>query len=335
MEELGNTVPAAEGLVDAENLSKESAATVCLNCGATLSGAYCSQCGQKNIPRRQTLGELVENFIGSFFSYESKFFRTVKFLLLKPGFLALEYTSGRRERYYHPARMYVFISFVYFLLFFSLPDGEDRNDVIQNDDVVLADSIDRVVDSASNKNNFKFGLTSEDFDSREAYDSAQATLPEPERDGWLMRKLQYRSIELQQEYRDDEKRFGNDFADSFGANSPKIFFFLLPVFALLLKLLYIRKDFYYSEHLVQSIYFYNFFFAIGSISMLIELVPGMSWIDDVTILVVFIYFLIAMKKMYGQSWRKTVVKFMILTIAFSFCIGIGLFVNLFFTLLFI
>ena len=122
MDELGKSFPVAEGMVDAEEGSKPKPHNeLCLNCGAKLIDSFCHHCGQKDIPRRQTLGELFSNFISSFWSYEGKFFLTTKYLITKPGFLTVEYNAGRRESYYHPARMYVFISFVFFLFLFSLP----------------------------------------------------------------------------------------------------------------------------------------------------------------------------------------------------------------------
>ena len=119
MDGLDKSLPPAEGMVDAEQAGKISTDSIrhCLNCNTQLYDAYCPHCGQKDIPKRQTLGELLTNFVSSFWSYESKFFRTCQYLLFKPGFLATEYTAGRRERYYHPARMYVFMSFIFFLLF--------------------------------------------------------------------------------------------------------------------------------------------------------------------------------------------------------------------------
>lgn len=324
MQDLGNSMPLAEGMIDAESGNKNTdLSDTCLNCGSQLTGTYCSQCGQKNIPKRQTLGELFENFLGSFFSYESKFFRTIKFLLIKPGFLAKEYNAGRRERYYHPARMYVFISFIYFLLFFSLPDKDDQDNAIDNDGDVTTDTT----------GNFNFSLTSEEYRSKSAYDSVQATLPENERDGWLIRKIQYRALELNEKYLKSKGEFISDFGESFSSNTPKVLFFLLPIFALLLKLLYIRRDFYYSEHLVLSIYFYNFFFAVGVITILLELIPGLDWISVVTAILVVAYLFRAMKNVYKQSLGKTILKFMLLSSSFLICLGIGLIINLAVTLL--
>jgi hypothetical protein len=328
MQDLENTMPLSEAAVDAEQGGENPDGTkVCLNCGQELTGKYCSQCGQKDIPKRQTLGELIENFIGSFFSFESKFFRTVKYLLLKPGHLAREYNAGRRESFYHPARMYVFISFVYFLLFFSIPENEERNDEVQGAPEGLSYKSDR---SGTN-----FSFDTDEFKTREAYDSAQQTLPVEERDGWFMRKLNYRQIDLQAKYDGKNQQFSRDFGDAFTANFPKVFFLLLPIFALLLKLLYVRRDFYYTEHLVASIYFYNFFFLVGGISMLIAWIPGMSWFTDVTFFLILIYLLVSMKRLYQQAWPKTTLKFFLLFGAFSICMGLGMLLNLVVVLMFI
>ncbi len=87
-----NNVIVAEA--NAEEIPPTLANEFCLNCGSKISGPFCFECGQKNIPKRQTLGELWTNFISSFWSYEGKFFLTTKFLITRPGFLALEYNAG-------------------------------------------------------------------------------------------------------------------------------------------------------------------------------------------------------------------------------------------------
>lgn len=93
----------------------------CLNCNTPLTDQFCPHDDQRNFHKGQTLKAFSFNFFSSFTGYESKFFITVRYLLLNPGFLAAEYNSGKRERYFHPARMYVFISFIYFLIFTLTP----------------------------------------------------------------------------------------------------------------------------------------------------------------------------------------------------------------------
>ena len=366
MEDLEKFLAAAEGMVNAEQgagVESKEQKRYCLNCSTPLTDIYCPHCGQKDIPRRQTLGELVFNFISSFSGYESKFFKTCRYLLFKPGFLATEYNAGRRERYFHPARMYVFISFIFFLLFFSLPDDnesstniniampkediEDLREELQEaglDSVYNALPDSELIDSlksskflqqftGSKHKNYK--LSTSDYETIEAYDSAQLAKPESERDGWIKRRLQMRNIQLNQKYKNKADEFAADFGQSFMDHFSQVLFYLLPFFALLLKLLYIRRNYYYSEHLVLSICYYNFFYLAASLVMLIDLIPGLGFVGVIIGMWIYFYFLFAMKRMYNQSWAKTVSKFAIFSFIFAFLILIGVSINAMVTLMLI
>ncbi len=366
MDELSKAFPAAEGMVEAEQSGKSHRHNDhCLNCGTLLIDDYCHHCGQKDIPKRQTLGELLSNFISSFWSYEGKFLRTAQYLITRPGFLAKEYNAGRRESYYHPARMYVFISFVFFLLFFSLSDADEPSNLIKvsgdkegkganiqhvdsvmnaissNDSTLntvlpgLGDSIKSAVEKKRNNGDGKIKLSPSDYDSVREYDSAQQALPEGKRDGWLTRKFTIRGIELNQKYKGNMQGFAKDFGKAFMENFSKILFFLLPVFALILKLLYIRRDYFYSEHLVFSIYYYNFFYLAGSFFMAFNLFPSLDWVATIIGFWIFVYLLVAMKRMYGQSWRKTIFKYFIFLFLFFVFALVGMSVNALFILLMI
>jgi hypothetical protein len=359
MDELGKSFPAAEGLVDAEQGGKKIPTNeYCLNCGTKLQDFFCHHCGQKDIPRRQTLGELFSNFISSFWSYEGKFFLTTKYLITKPGFLTVEYNNGKRESYYHPARMYVFISFLFFLLLFSLPDSNKSEGTVEMseedlqelksdlkdegiDSIALDSTINSLMATAkpdssgtyvfkgedykkAKKKGSNFSFTGQSYKSVKEYDSAQALLPMDKRDGWFGRTMNRRTSELNDRYKDDTENFGEDFKQAFLDNFSKVLFYLLPIFALLLKLFYIRRDYFYSEHLVFSIYYYNFFYIAASLMLLFDLVPWLSWLSTLTGFWIFFYLLFAMKRMYAQSWLKTIVKFGLFSFVFMFFLGIGL-----------
>lgn len=135
-----------------------------------------------------------------------------------------------------------------------------------------------------------------------------------------------------------EADFGNEFVQAFLDNFSKALFFLLPVFALLLKLLYVRKDYFYSEHLVFSIYYYNFFYLAASLLMLInqyEHIALMDWLGNGISLWIFIYLLFAMKRMYNQSWKKTSIKFFLFAFLFLVCLTMGVIVSALFLLMLI
>lgn len=367
MDELGKSFPAAEGMVDAEqNVKGGHVNENCLNCGTKLVDAYCQHCGQKDIPRRQTLGDMLTNFISSFWSYEGKFFLTTKYLITRPGFLAVEYNAGRRESYYHPARMYVFISFVFFLIFFSIPDeidlddddnvkiNLDRNALRKMNEDLTEAQVDSIFSSLpfkkgdSSKRAFSpalidslkknstnreedddnwFGSDDKTHKSVESYDSAQNALAPEKQDNWLERRIVIRTIELNHKYKDDYRQFGKDFWNLLKDNFSKILFWLLPFFALLLKLLYVRRDYYYSEHLVMTIYYYNFFYLAGSIVMLVDLVPWLEWLGTLISFWIVFYLLFAMKRMYNQSWRKTIAKYVIFSSVFFFLLMVALMIT--------
>lgn len=358
MDELHESFLAAEGAAGAEQAGRAGRHKNCLNCGAELKGLYCHECGQKDLPQRQTTGELLSNFVSSFSNYEGKFLLTVKYLIIRPGGLALDYNSGKRERYFHPVRMYAFISFVFFLIFFSLPEEKktkEKDDVIEMTEedrreqtadrreamkelarfgvdttIFVQDSLADPVDSLSKRKgkNRGFTLTKTDYKTLEEYDSALAAMPEEKRDGWFEQKLIRRSIELNERYSDDKSDFGKDFWKAAMEQFPKVLFFLLPVFALLLKLFYIRQNYYYSEHLVFSIYYYNFFYFAGSIMMLVGLIGALDWLSMLIGWGIYAYLLFSMKRMYGQGWVKTIAKFLLFSLAFGFCFFLGFLINL-------
>ncbi len=324
--DIEKSLPFSEAVVESE--SKSTSGPVhqrCLNCDTPLTDTFCAHCGQKDLPQRQSIGELLENFISSFWSFESKFLQTGRLIFLKPGRLAKDYTEGKRERYFHPARMYVFISFVYFLFLSVLPDPGDKD----TDASAAKDST--TTNFNSNIKGWDFDRDSTKYKTFEAYDSAQKALPADKRDNTIKYFFKKRMAEIRRKYDGTGKDFNADFSENFVGNTPRIFFILLPIFALLLKLLYARRGYYYSEHLVFSIYYYNFFFLAGTLYMLLNQVPVLTDFVWLVSLWIGIYLLVAMKRMYNQSWRKTVFKYVLLSIMFMFCICIGLIGNAFIT----
>tara|TARA_R110001583_G_scaffold113897_4_gene264378 strand:- start:614 stop:1687 length:1074 start_codon:yes stop_codon:yes gene_type:complete len=83
---------------------------------------------------------------------------------------------------------------------------------------------------------------------------------------------------------------------------PISLFVLLPIFALILKLLFFKRG-TYAYHLVFSFYFFSFLFTVFSIVLLINQVIDIpSWIDWLIILSTFFYLLIAIKRFYNHGW---------------------------------
>jgi hypothetical protein len=141
------------------------------------------------------------------------------------------------------------------------------------------------------------------------------------KDNWIERTLQYKLIELSEKYHNDKRMIASSFINALTHSFPQMLFISLPLFALILKLLYIRrKKFYYASHVIFSIHFYVFAFII--ILLLIGVDQAKhnlqwNWLDFVTaagVLYLLFYLYKAMRKFYLQRRAKTIVKYMILNL---------------------
>ena len=90
---------------------------VCRNCGTHLAGAFCSNCGQKQISEHdKTFSHFVHDVVHEVTHVDSKVFGTFWTLLTKPGVLTEDYWAGRLGKWIRPLRLFVVISTIHFLL---------------------------------------------------------------------------------------------------------------------------------------------------------------------------------------------------------------------------
>ena len=97
-------------------VSAEPGAGHCANCGATLHGPHCHQCGQPVKGMIRPLSGLTADVIDSVFNIDSRILRTLGPLYFRPGFLTTEYFIGRRVRYVTPFRLFFFLTVIAFLI---------------------------------------------------------------------------------------------------------------------------------------------------------------------------------------------------------------------------
>ena len=279
----------------------------------------------------------------------------MKYLLLRPGFLPQEYIKGRRASYLNPVKKYVFTSAIFFLLFFSFFLKKDTISInvsgpVSSDDKVLIkkfvedelakdtgnmkwkDALIRINDTAtalkysdvaafwSKTTTMRFG--NKIYRGLANYDSVQKILPSEEKDGWLRRIGIRKILQVNEKYKDDPRTAFNKLRDSVFHKLPYLLFVSLPLFALILKLLYFRhKDLYYVDHGIFSIYHYIFTFIlllfVFAMDKLNNLV-GWSFLETVMGLIFLsggFYLYKSMRKFYKQKRAKTILKFLLLNIA--------------------
>jgi hypothetical protein len=87
----------------------------CLNCGHAVDLKFCPACGQENLELRENFFHIAGHVIADFFHYDSKFFRSIIPLVVKPGFLTKEYWHGKRVNYIHPLRLFFFITVIFMI----------------------------------------------------------------------------------------------------------------------------------------------------------------------------------------------------------------------------
>lgn len=89
----------------------------CANCGARMQGEFCHECGQSIHSVLKPVHGMVEETIETFFHIDGRIVHTLPPLLVKPGFLTLEYFAGRRVRYIAPFRLMFVLCLLSFFVF--------------------------------------------------------------------------------------------------------------------------------------------------------------------------------------------------------------------------
>jgi len=106
----------------------------CLNCNRQLNEKdnFCSECGQENNDKVVRFSELVKEVFGNIFAYDSQFIRSIIPFLFKPGYLTNHFLAGKRRRYIQPIKLYFATSFLFFLFYsnqFNINEKDLNRDV--------------------------------------------------------------------------------------------------------------------------------------------------------------------------------------------------------------
>ncbi|WP_420317252.1 DUF3667 domain-containing protein [Ekhidna sp.] len=118
-----------------------------------------------------------------------------------------------------------------------------------------------------------------------------------------------------------EKSEEAEFLDSFFSIwFPRLFFLLLPLFALFLFILFRKPGRFYLTHFIFSIHFHAFAFVLLTIMVIMidYIFPSSvflsQWSFMITIFLLEVYLLIALRKVYEQKVLTTILKLFLLNI---------------------
>jgi hypothetical protein len=343
---------------------------VCHNCGTTIDAYYCPECGQRHRPGEPSIRQLVGRLISEVLEVDSRIVRTVRLLFFAPGELTRQYIAGRREHFVRPIRLYLFSSFLFFVLFAVAIPGDELIDSGDQPQGVPADTVEISTElyrqlhaanqSASNSASSNSassdssngdsagseaasaasseGLPSADslararaaaeaapeevsgeFPARDAIDAAQAIENARTADAADNSEDEEREDEEFEDESDEasddgfvrvtpvrESSEGRETLRVLLQNAARVVFLLVPVFALILQLLFLHEP--YAHHVIFSLHLHAFAFALLSVDMTMRAldVPFevLAGVNGVIYTAIVVYLVAAVRRTYDTGWLR-------------------------------
>jgi hypothetical protein len=105
------------------------------------------------------------------------------------------------------------------------------------------------------------------------------------------------------------------FLETLRSNIPAMMLCCIPLFAFVLKILYIRQGRYYVEHLVYALHIHTFLYVSVIVTSLAVMganrtVPALSgWITAIMTIAIIVQIFLSIRRVYRQGWFMTMVKF--------------------------
>lgn len=286
---------------------------VCANCGTSLTGEYCSRCGQRHEPHVHSLGHFASEAFESITHADSRLWRTIWLLFSKPGVLTREFFAGHRASYLPPFRLYLVLSIILVVLSSWAASDEDPAKAAaaatpaspSAASPAPAPSVEAgapgfpekwVVD-VEGLNNF--------CEAFEGLDDGEGNFSGRQNVRRFCKRIRSEPGEL---------------AEAVVHSIPRAMFVFLPLIAALMKLMYWRPKRYYVEHLLFLVHNHAAVFLVYTLVALISFVPVLG---DYTPLFFFAallylawYVYRAMRTVYAQGRLLTSSKYFLLLLIY-------------------
>ena len=311
--------------------------TSCLNCGQPLdtSEIYCHHCGQVNSTKRLTFEDFFEEFFSGIFAYDSRLYRTLRALLFKPGKISKDYIEGKRQRYANPYKFYLSVSIIFFILWGmtfefggneTLPTTKSLTEkAIDQDSVTTYMVMDLLNEDLREKSIEEVHIPEAHLDTQGFWQRSRKkaeifakyySLTENANPTSALASLEYRNSFYNSwlyEKVTDAMHFDSAVFGSYVLGKlPFIIFFFLPIFALFIWLLYVRRSYTYMEHLIFTFHNQTVLFVVFGTGWLFDYFANSNWGMTLAGLGFLVYLYKAMRHFYRQGRVKTFLKFLIL-----------------------
>lgn len=278
--------------------------TTCRNCGANLQGDFCAQCGQRRLREAdRRLRHLLGQFFGAMTDLDSRFWRSIRTLLFRPGVLSRDYIAGRRTHWLPPITLFVLANLLYFvapaLTDFTLPFYNQVPGAIA---IESFEDPERLSPAA-----------------RERIGNWRGQAHSPLTAGWVLSRVERRNHD---QLARSDGRYGYTVADyardydaRSGAISKLLIILHVPFLALALAAMFRSRRLYFAEHFIVALHLFTFLvlfmqLTVGPASLLARSLGGNWYLivfhawRPVFSLVVLAYTVIALRRVYGSGWGR-------------------------------
>ncbi|NKB34981.1 MAG: DUF3667 domain-containing protein [Pseudomonadales bacterium] len=320
----------------------------CLNCSELLAGVYCAKCGQEDKEVRRPFLYFLQEFLRVAFELDGRAYRTIYYLFTRPGHLTKEFFAGRRISYTPPLRLFLIISIGFFLIVGIVSSIQslqlDMSEVIYEDTAVTEETTEVPLEDPEDTTlQISVGNTELEIDPDDE-DSFSEENRENIREQFSQLAIPFFSEETNQ-------NLGRFMAEQIIANIEEViegpreflidsleyltFFILLmmPVLALVQKILFVFTKKYYIEHLVLTMHNHAFLFVIiflmiivGAIedTQITYLSAAFNFIGIALLIWMFLYLYLSLKFYFERGYFLTGVLFFTVTIIYGIVSSIGL-----------
>ena len=267
----------------------------CPNCGSDRVESYCARCGQRAGDLHVPVSAFVRDALDGLFSFDSRVWNTLFALLRHPGHLTVEHWRGRRARYVAPLRLYLFVSFVSFLLLTAFAPDSFFDATGDNPDAAM-----------------QIFLTEND---RAGLDDLGADDPALVR--WVLQRGLRPVIEAPER------------AEAFFVQRlPWVFFSLVPVFAAMLRLLYRQRERFFVPHLVFALHFFTTAFMLYVAGAAVNALSGTLLGSAISLPILLVLLFLSLRRAYREPPVKTLAKQACLVAAHGVAVMTALFLLL-------
>ncbi len=305
-----------------------------------MRGPYCYKCGQHAVDYRRSFGRVFLDVLDSFLNWDSKFFATVGLLLTRPWQLTNSFLAGKRVRYVHPLRLYLLASVAFFFGVHQLAQqaklnhGSSRALTAEEKATVNA-ALEKLpptereeararIEKSTRENRsgaLRVEADEEDFKEKPTDSSFER---------WINHQLKIKI--------GTQGMNAKAFFMALVSNLPAMMLCCIPLFAFVLKLLYLFRRRYYIDHLIYALHIHAFAYlailiigygAVG-LSQILPHIWGLPFAFLIVAAVLLL--LLSIRKVYRQNWFLTIFKFCFGGAIYLLVISIALGATFFITL---